>query len=273
MTGPGIRRSHPSGYFWAARWRIVLQLVILSAGVGVFSALPLRGAVDAGAELPEKYQMYPFSVMSLSVGSPNRGWQARAKRLRNSKELVVRASSQGRNFGHPALVLMLSRSAKEIAKAVRGSRMLVGDLSRENGGRLDGHHSHQSGRDADVGFYMKDEKGRPILEAKEFVKFDGEGKATNARGVRFDDYRNWLLVQSWVKDDRAGLSHIFVSTPLKARLLRFGQSNPEFRPYVADAIKLLKQPEAAEAHDDHFHVRIDCPAGLEGLCQQFSLRR
>jgi murein endopeptidase len=30
---------------------------------------------------------------------------------------------------------------------------------------------------------------------------------------------------------------------------------------------LLRQPKSVSAHDDHFHVRIDCPARQEAICQ------
>jgi penicillin-insensitive murein endopeptidase len=237
----------------------------------VLLCVPVVHAAVEG--IPDRFRKFPFSVMSLTVGSPDHGFQVRAKKLRNAPDLLVRPSSDGRNYGHPALVLMLGRSAHQIAKAVKGSRMLVGDLSRENGGHLDGHHSHQSGRDADIGFYVKDDRGRPVNTAPRFVRFDGEGRSLDGSPYTFDDYRNWLLVQAWVRDDRAGLSHIFVSTPLRNRLLRFGQANPEFRKYVDAATKLLKQPERAEVHDDHFHVRIDCPMEQAGLCVQESARR
>src|SRR5690606_36397738 len=98
----------------------------------------------------------PYSLMSLSVGHPKHGFQVRAKKLRPRPYLKIKSGSRGENYGHPALVLMLKRSARDIARAVPGSVMLVGDLSSKRGGPLAGHHSHQSGHDADVVFYAKD---------------------------------------------------------------------------------------------------------------------
>jgi penicillin-insensitive murein endopeptidase len=118
---------------------------------------------------------------------------------------------------------------------------------------------------------MLDKTGKPFTP-KECVKFDANGNAKNKSGLVFDDYRNWLLVQSWVMDQRAGLSHIFVSRELRARLLRFAKSRKDFRPYADAAAKLLKQPEHASPHDDHFHVRISCPDQQQGLCKGESRR-
>ena len=219
-----------------------------------------------GFALPSKFTQGRFAVLSLTVGQPNDGMQIRAKRLTKTKELFVRKSSGDRNYGHPALVLMLWRSASDVAKAAPGSVLLVGDLSYRDGGPLSGHRSHQSGRDADIGFYVIDAKGKR-LPSREFVGFDGEGKAKNGGKLHFDDERNWMLVESWAKDRRAGLSHIFVSDPLKARLLRFARSRPRFAPYADRAAALLKQPEKGEDHSDHFHVRITCPKDQMEICR------
>jgi len=207
--------------------------------------------------------------MSLSVGYPNDGWQRRAKRLKPSRYVKIKPGSQTKSYGHPALVLMLERSAKDLGKVAAGSVLMVGDLSDANGGRLLGHHSHQSGRDADVVFYALDENGkRTILD--HYVKFGADGKAVDGSGYVFDDWRNWLLVQSWVRDKRAGLSHIFISRPLRQRLITYASKQDGFKKYVSEVSALLKQPEDAEPHDDHFHVRVSCPQDQSEVCREQS---
>jgi penicillin-insensitive murein endopeptidase len=181
--------------------------------------------------------------------------------------LAIQAKSREHVYGHPSLVLMLQRSAKQVARSRPGSVLLVGDLSAEGGGPLAGHHSHQSGRDADVAFYARDAKGRPV-KLDRFVAFDADGKAKDGSGLVFDDDRNWLLVKAWARDDRAAMAHVFVSNPLRARLLRHAGKKADDRKYVAQVSALFKQPENAEPHDDHFHVRIRCPDRHEGICHE-----
>ncbi len=222
-------------------------------------------------ELPKKYRKPPYSLMSLSVGHPNDGWQKRAIKLKQRKYLKVKGGSHAFSWGHPALVKMLQRSARDLSR-VKGSVMLVGDLSRKHGGPLAGHHSHQSGRDADVAFYAKNKKGKSV-RLKRFVAFDGDGKAKNKSGLVFDDYRNWLLLQSWITDRRAGLSHVFISGPLKKRLLDFANKRPAYRKHVKRALVLLKQPRNADSHDDHFHVRIACPKKQSDICREEPRKR
>jgi penicillin-insensitive murein endopeptidase len=166
---------------------------------------------------------------------------------------------------------MLQRSAKDVAGAMPGSVLLVGDLSAQGGGPISGHRSHQSGRDADLAFYMKDSRGRSVTPT-DLVTFGGDGNAVDGSGFVFDDRRNWLLLQSWARDRRAGLSHVFISDPLRARLLAFARRHAKYRSDVDAATALLKQPEQGEAHDDHFHVRISCPHDQRDICREESRR-
>lgn len=238
--------------------------------------LVLTGSAQArehtNAELPKKYHRSPFSLMSLTVGKPNSGFQIRSKMLRGSSNLWIQKKSRKYNYGHPALVLMLRRTAKQIARQVPGSVLLLGDLSREHGGRLYGHRSHQSGRDADIGFFVTDLKGKP-QNAKKLRIFKASGRAKDGSNLLFDDYRNWLLVQLWLKDTRAHLQYVFVARHLRRRLLDFAQARPAFRKYVKRAAKFLRQPSNGLPHDDHFHVRIACPERQQELCKSSIARR
>lgn len=235
-------------------------------GLVLTSSVSVAGSLT---DLPKKFAQAPLSQMSLSVGYPNAGWQYRAKRLKRNKTIAIKSGSRQNSYGHPALILMLGRSAKELQRVAPGSVLVVGDISDEDGGPLAGHRSHQSGRDADVAFYALDENGKRVT-LDHFVKFGGDGKATDGSGYVFDDWRNWLLVQSWVRDRRAGLSHIFVSRPLRQRLIAYASKQPAFKKYVTEVSALLEQPEDAEPHDDHFHVRVSCPAKQSEICREQS---
>ena len=231
----------------------------------VAGAFPIANAqADPSRSLPARFTRSPYSLMSLSVGYPNDGWQVRAKQLRSSEVLRIKRNSAEHSFGHPALILMLQRSAREIGEAYPGSVMVVGDVSAKMGGPLQGHRSHQSGRDADVGFYARDWRGRPFTPER-FVAYGADGKAKNYPGLHFDEARNWALVVSWLRDNRAGVTHVFVSRDLRERLLAHGRKSAE-RALVGRISNLLRQPKNASAHDDHFHVRISCPARQEAIC-------
>lgn len=259
-------QSRKSRFANAARIALAVCLVVAAAS-GLSRMAQARGSER---ELPEKYRRAPYAQMSLSIGSPTSGWQLRAKRLRPSKELRLKNRERRYYYGHPSLVLMLQRSARQMAKSAPGSILLVGDLSSEHGGPIPGHRSHQSGRDVDVGFFVTGPDGKPRT-LEEFVAFDGDGRARDGSGLLFDDYRNWLLIQLWLKDHRARIRNVFVSAPLRQRLLAFARARPAFRKYHDRAAQLLAQPQNAHAHDDHFHVRIACPKDQEGLCVEYAV--
>lgn len=254
-----------SGGPWRALMLAATLLVGLGAAAPALAAASTSGRVRTDADLPVQYRRSPFAMMSLSVGLPNAGWQLRAKQLKKGPSLWIQAKSVPYSYGHPALVLMLNRTAKQIARQSPGSVLLVGDLSREYGGPLAGHRSHQSGRDADVGFFVTDAKGRPV-NSQQLRTFDKDGRARDGSGLRFDDYRNWLLVQLWLKDSRAELEHVFVASHLRRRLLDFASARPAFAKYVEGAAAFLRQPSTGLPHDDHFHIRIACPGRQRELC-------
>ena len=246
----------------------VRRALILIAFVATAIASVAYAAPRSNDDLPEKYRKSPFTLMSLSVGSPTNGWQLRAKKLRPLPQLFIKPNSRSNVYGHPALVLMLTRSAKQMARDARGARLLVGDLSSKYGGPLPKHRSHQSGRDADVGFFVTNQKGQPRT-IDHFIAMDREGNAKDGSGYKFDDYRNWLLVQLWMKDTRAKIMYVFVASHLRKRLLEFASHRPAFRKYVDRASTFLRQPSNSSAHDDHFHVRIGCPKRQRGLCRDY----
>lgn len=249
-----------------------LGFLVTIALASLFTVFSSRGQMSIAAaqprserELPDEYRRAPYAKMSLSVGSPTAGWQLRAKRIRASNVVHIKDPSRGFVYGHPALVLMLRRSAAQLVKQAPGSKLLVGDLSSEAGGPIPGHRSHQSGRDVDVGFFAIGPDGKP-RQLEHFVAFDEQGRARDGSGLAFDDYRNWLLVQLWLQEHRAAISHVFVSTPIRHRLLAYARSRPAFRKFYDAAATLLKQPQNASAHDDHFHLRIACPKRQLPLC-------
>jgi penicillin-insensitive murein endopeptidase len=95
------------------------------------------------------------------------------------------------------------------------------------------------------------------------VPFVADGTAPSWPGARFDDARNWSLVAAIVGDGHAKVTHIFVATPIRERLLAYAAkigASPAIR---SKAAEVLAQPRGSLPHDDHFHVRIGCPSGMD----------
>jgi penicillin-insensitive murein endopeptidase len=199
-----------------------------------------------------------------SVGSPTDGHLIGGAHLGDAPYLRIYPVYAGADvrYGVEPLVGLIDRSAKNVRKQFPDAVLSVGHLSKAGGGELDRHASHESGRDADIGFYVKNVAGKPIL-ADHMVAFVGDGTAPSWPGAHFDDARNWALVASIVGDGHARVTHIFVATPIRERLLAYATkigASPAIR---SKAAEVLAQPHGALPHDDHFHVRIACPSGMD----------
>jgi penicillin-insensitive murein endopeptidase len=174
-------------------------------------------------------------------------------------------------WGLLPLVTMLDRAARAVRRQFPDAVTSVGHLSREGGGEIERHRSHESGRDADVGFYVRTATGLPLL-ATHFAPFRPDGSAVGWPGAYFDDAKNWALVAALVADAEARVTHLFVAVPLRARLLNYAErmgAPPGLRMRAAE---VMQQPHGALPHDDHFHVRIACPAHMSGCVENPSLR-
>ncbi|WP_052374782.1 penicillin-insensitive murein endopeptidase [Chondromyces apiculatus] len=205
-----------------------------------------------------------------SLGAPNRGTLSGGTRLRSTRHLEVRPGA--RAWGVPQLVHALQRAATQVNKKHGRSVLLVGDLSSQGGGELDGHRSHQTGRDADIGFYGMNSKGKPV-QLKRFVAFDSAGAARGTPSwVRFDDARNWTLVASLLEDRSASVRYLIVSSALRARLLAYAARKKVPQDLLDRAAAAMISPRDG-SHDNHFHLRIACPEAMRGACTEESFQR
>ena len=228
-------------------------------------------ATLTAAAAPAARPLKATASASFSIGSPNQGRLDGGKRLGAAPYLRVvpyYAESTAR-WGLPSLVGLIDRAARRVARRFPDAVLSVGDLSRREGGELERHHSHKSGRDADLGFYLRGPADKPLLPER-FVTFSARGQATDLPGAVFDDARNWALVEALIDDREARVSHIFVARHIRARLLRYAELHgvaSELRQRAAD---VMIQPSQA-AHDDHFHVRIGCPPDQGRKCVEFAV--
>jgi penicillin-insensitive murein endopeptidase len=85
--------------------------------------------------------------------------------------------------------------------------------------------------------------------------------------MRFDDARNWQLVESWLTDAVARVQYVFVSKPVRNRLLVEARRRGVAPQLLRKAAAVLIEPKRGEAHADHFHVRIYCPTGHRPRCR------
>ncbi len=96
-------------------------------------------------------QKLPSPALRAPIGSYAKGCIAGAKPLPiDGPAWEVMRLSRNRNWGHPVLVNLLERLAKD-AKTDGWPGLLIGDMAQPMGGpMLSGHASHQIGLDVDI---------------------------------------------------------------------------------------------------------------------------
>ena len=201
-----------------------------------------------------------------SVGRPSYGVLTGAVSLPMTGPGFVRIHDNAVHFGSPRLVRTIERAALEVAAERPGSpRLVIGDLSKEAGGKAEGHASHRSGRDADILYFVTTPDGAPV-ESPGFVRFgpDGLGEVPRSskrfagRILRLDVARTWLLVKALIQTPGANVQWIFAARPIQALLVEEARARGEDPHLVWYAENVLHQPTDSEAHDDHMHVRLAC---------------
>jgi penicillin-insensitive murein endopeptidase len=196
-----------------------------------------------------------------AIGQYSQGCIAGAQKLPMSGPAwQVMRLSRNRVWGHPVLLSYVKKLAAD-ANALDGwPGILAGDIAQPIGGPLlGGHASHQTGLDADI--WYSPMPGH-MLSADEREKL---------AAVNLVDAASLTVAKpAW--------------TEAHAKLLRRAASYPEVsRIFVHPAIKKALCGTAGEdrawlpkirpwyGHDDHFHIRLNCPPGSPACVAQAPL--
>jgi len=241
----------------------VLALLALS-GVAAAERARARRVVPSELDLRP-----PPGMRSRSLRYPWDGQLVRGMRLPESDYVryVGEYAPHGRFYGTWELVQLLERAARRVAFRLPGAKLSVGELSRPGGGRVDGHRSHESGRDADIGFYVTRADGEPLYTYA-FAAFDARGHGMPPNDyLRFDDARNWELVAKLLSDGETRVQYIFVASYLKQRLLAEARRRGAPAALIERAKAAVVQPAHGHPHQNHFHVRVYCGPADQGLCR------
>jgi penicillin-insensitive murein endopeptidase len=249
---------------------VLRNMLLGGLGLGLLSMTPpaiaQRASLRAVAEVNVRP---PPNMRSRSVGYAWEGQLVRGMKLKESRYIryISECASGDRFYGTWQLVQLIERAARGVAARYPGAKLAAGELSSKQGGDVGGHSSHESGRDADIGFYILRADGKPSAGAV-FARFDAAGRSLiPGSGQRFDDARNWELVSKLVTDRDARVQYIFVARSIRARLLREAVRRKTPAEVIARAQTVLVEPARGNPHRTHFHVRIYCAASDRPQCR------
>lgn len=187
-------------------------------------------------------------IGSISIGQAHRGSLFNGVQLGQSPLWEIKVPEA--SYGTRETVLALSAGIEEVNRMFPDTpRLGIGHLSREHGGWIRPHKSHQSGRDADIGYYYK----------------DGAEWYVPATEQNLDVTRTWALISAFLKVSK--VDYVFVDRSLHALLRaeaeRVGEK-PGLVAEVFDGDKLM-QPilRHARGHLTHLHVRFASPVAVQ----------
>jgi len=187
---------------------------------------------------------------SESIGQPWNGRLENANRLPTGPGYEIRRPN--RAYGATHVVEHLQGAIAGVRAMYDVHTLAIGDLSARNGGKMDNHHSHQSGLDVDVGFYFH---SAPEGYPARFVAANND----------LDLDAMWALTTAFARttDLETGVQMIFLDYAVQERLYKFARKRgtPD-----DDLAAILQYPRGRDSltglvrhwpnHADHFHVRF-----------------
>jgi len=205
---------------------------------------PLRGL--SGMELDRLARAKPASLGSVCLGRPNRGRLWNAVELTSEPGLRVMVNHDN-SWGTAATVRSLRAAVAELrAKHPGAPDLNIGDLSRERGGYLRPHRSHQLGLDADLGYFYR-------ANAKWYTKATAEN---------LDRQLTWAFLKSLIAE--GGVEYVFMDRSVQSWLHNYALDQGEDPAWLE---KIFESPahkdtliRHAYGHVTHFHVRFLDPA-------------
>ncbi len=203
-------------------------------------------APPPATELFRLAQEKPEALGSASMGSPTRGSLFGGVELKDS-EGIQRAGGYG--WGTESVIRSIERAVREVRRCFAGSpRLYVGDIARERGGWLKPHRSHQSGLDADLGYYY-------AAQATWYQR---------ATAQNLDVARTWALVRALIEGGNVEM--IFMDVSVQRLVKAHIEALPEAERPAED---LFESPTKRDTilrhtwgHATHFHVRFQDPAAV-----------
>lgn len=194
--------------------------------------------LDADA-LEARFRDDPASLGPASLGSPTRGALIGGVELKGSDAVEVVTPLY--NWGTARVIGSIERAARRVrCRFPSHDPLRVGSISRRRGGHLRPHRSHQSGLDADLGYFYT----------------DGSTWYQRATEDNLDRAATLTLLDALY--DGGDVEYLFIDRDVKALLREYAA---EHRPHLLEPLFDGKPPKPplirhARGHDTHLHVRF-----------------
>ncbi len=189
--------------------------------------------------------------VGIPKGTPQRGRLENGQKMPKMKGIMLRRPA--RSYGAWNTIAHLQKCFTEVRKGDGAfPPIMMGSISREGGGRIKPHVSHQNGLDVDIGFMPRKRKMRGAW-------FDATQSGT------LDTRRTWKLMKCFIDTD--DVEYLFVDYPVQKKLYEYAKKRLK---YSASQLKRYFQYprgrgssksmlQHSRGHDDHMHIRFYDP--------------
>lgn len=165
----------------------------------------------------------------------------------------VMRPSRRRYYGHPVLVDYVKGLSASF-HAARKSLLLIGDLSQPRGGRSNGgHSSHQTGLDVDIWFWRPPVAEKRSLSERQRERIEARSVVDVEQGTIVAKWKKRVATILRLAAQDAHVARIFVNPIIKRELCEDLGERPGKKG------RWLRKLRPWYGHDDHFHVRLQCP--------------
>lgn len=201
-------------------------------------------------------QQLPMPSGFYSSGKLDFAWQ-----LPQEGEGFVRLShDRDHGWGTQSMIEMIERTSIEMSQLYpTQERLLVGAISKEKGGRIRRHNSHQNGLDVDLGYFRVNGQTSPGNPNRFLETMVRRGRLSK----NFDLHRNWELVKTLFRYGK--VQRIFMDRVIKRELCKYSKEIGEKEAYQ----EVLRSIQHYPNHRNHFHVRLHCPDFADKCRKQF----
>jgi len=186
---------------------------------------------------------------SESVGKPNHGRLSGGRLLEVDGRGFIRKNDKA-PYATDETIAIIRWACQRVVSMYPGTvPLVIGDLSARRGGRLKPHASHQSGRDADIGYFFKD---------NEVVK-----RFKDATPNNLDVEKTWTFLELLLSTHR--VEFLFIDRRLQPLLYEEARA----RGWTEEELGQLFEAPVGErhkhgiirhlkGHKHHLHVRFRC---------------
>ena len=188
--------------------------------------------------------------VGIPKGKPQNGRLENGQKMPKMKGVVIRRPRN--SYGTWNTIAHLQKCFAQVQKGDRAfPPIMLGNISREGGGKLRPHKSHQNGLDVDIGYIPRKRSTRNGW-------FDATRKGT------MDAARTWKMLKCFL--DTGDVQYMFVDYPVQKQLYNYAKKRLKYS--AAQLKRYFQYPrgrgsksllQLSKGHDDHVHIRFYDP--------------